>query len=49
MASVDAIFDRAVNEKSNPILVDRRLNNMAKSTPSFEFTIGDIQEIVFLI
>jgi len=33
MASVDAIFDRAVNEKSNPILVDPKGKQHGKIDP----------------
>ena len=34
------------NAGSEVLRLSRRVNNMAKSTPSFEFTEGDIQKMV---
>jgi len=36
------------NAGSEVLRLSRRVNNMATSTPSFEFTNGDIQELIIL-
>jgi hypothetical protein len=44
-----AILRRRINSESEVLRLSRRGNNMAKSTPSFEFTDGGIQEFVILL
>jgi hypothetical protein len=44
-----AILRRRINYESEVLRLYRRGNNMAKSTPSFEFTNGGIQEFVSLL
>jgi hypothetical protein len=44
-----AILRRRINSESEVLRLSRRGNNMAKSTPSFEFSNGGIREFIILL